>query len=138
VVTADERQQIAEWDRKDQQAYAAICLRISDNYDIYTYNTSTSKKVWDALATIFEASGPIGIINTQREFFQMFAQEGENMEEHIRKLHGLQQTLHMMGELILDCNFSNTLLRSLPKSWSMFITAVNADLPMLTSDALIA
>jgi len=46
----------------------------------------------------------------------MFAQEGENMEDHIRKLHGLQQLLHMMGELISDRNFSNMLLMSLPKS----------------------
>ena len=59
------------------------------------------------------------------------------MEEHIRKLHGLQQTLHAMGELILDRDFSNTLLTSLPKSWSTFITAVNAGLLTLTSDALI-
>jgi len=64
VVTADEWQQIAEWDQKDQQAYAAICLQISDDYIIYTHNTSTSKNVWDTLAMIFEACRPIGIINT--------------------------------------------------------------------------
>jgi len=97
----------------------------------------TSKKVWDALATIFEARGPIRIINTRHESFRMFAQEGKNMEEHIRKLCGLQQMLHMMGELISDRNFSNMLLMSLPKSCLMFIMAVNASLPMLTSDALI-
>ena len=61
--------------------------------------------MWDALTTIFEAHGPIGIINTQWEFFWTFAQEGENMEEHIRKLCGLQQSLHVMGELILDQDF---------------------------------
>ena len=99
---------------------------------------TTAKKVWDTLATIFEASGPIGIINMRREFFRTFAQEGENMEEHIRKLRSLQQMLHAMGELILDWDFSNTLLTSLPKTWSTFITAVNAGLPTLTSDALIA
>src|SRR6266481_8844133 len=128
---------MTEWDQKDQQAYVAICLRISDDYIIYTYNTTTSKGIWDALTTIFEASGPIGIINTRREFFRMFAQEGENMEEHIRKLRGLQQMLHAMGELISDQDFSNTLLTSLPKSWSTFIMAVNAGLLTLTSDALI-
>ena len=51
--------------------------------------------------TIFEASGPIGIINTQCEFFNTFAQEGENMEEHVHKLRSLQQMLHTMGELQL-------------------------------------
>ncbi len=64
TVTAVEQQEMTEWDRKDQQAYAAICLWISDDYIVYTYNTTTSKGVWDALMTIFEASGPIGIINT--------------------------------------------------------------------------
>ena len=59
------------------------------------------------------------------------------MEEHIRKLSSLQQMLHAMGELISDWDFSNMLLTSLPKSWSMLITVVNAGLPMLTSDALI-
>src|SRR6266481_2358223 len=90
-----------------------------------------------SLVTIFEASGLIGIINTRYEFLRTFAQEDENIEEHIQKLHGLQQTLHVMGELISDWDFSNTLLMSLPKSWSTFIMAVNARLLTLMSDALI-
>ena len=63
-ITATERQGIMDWEWKDQQAYAAICLRINDDYMVYTHNKSTSKGVWDALTTIFEANGPIGIINT--------------------------------------------------------------------------
>ena len=90
-ITAAEWQGIVDWEWKDQQAYAAICLRINDDYMVYTHNTTTSKGVWDALTTIFEASGPIGIINTQHEFFRTFAQEGKNMEEHVHKLCGLQQ-----------------------------------------------
>src|SRR6266481_563568 len=138
AITAAEWQEMIEWDWKDQQAYVAICLWISDDYIVYTYNMTASKGVWDALTKIFEASGLIGIINTRCKFFQTFAQEGENMEEHIRKLRGLQQMLHAMGELISDQDFSNTLLMSLPKSWSTFIMAVNAGLPTLTSDTLIA
>ena len=63
-ITVTEWQGIMDWERKDQQAYAAICLQINDDYMVYTHNTTTSKGVWNALATIFEASGPIGIINT--------------------------------------------------------------------------
>src|SRR6266481_3898951 len=73
TVTAVERQEMTEWDQKDQQAYAAICLRISNDYIVYTYNMTTSKGVWDALVTIFEASRLISIINTRREFFRTFA-----------------------------------------------------------------
>ena len=89
-ITAGERQGIVDWEQKDRQAYVAICLRINDDYMVYTHNTTTSKGVWDALATIFEASGPIGIINTRHKFFHTFAQEGETMEEHVRKLCSLQ------------------------------------------------
>ena len=64
LITAMEWQGIADWEWKDQQAYVAICLQINDDYMVYTHNTTTSKGVWDALAMIFEASGPIGIINT--------------------------------------------------------------------------
>ena len=64
AVTAAEQQSIDDWERKDQQAYAAICLQISDEYIVYTHNMTTAQKVWDTLATIFKASGPIGIINT--------------------------------------------------------------------------
>ena len=64
VVTAAEQQVIDNWEQKDQQAYAAICLCISNKYIVYTYNMTTAKKVWDTLMTNFEASGPIGIINT--------------------------------------------------------------------------
>ena len=56
MVTAAAQQSIDNWERKDQQAYAAICLQISDKYIIYTYNMTTAKKVWDTLMTIFEAS----------------------------------------------------------------------------------
>ena len=108
VVTAAEQQSIDDWEWRDQQAYVAICLRISDEYIVYTYNTTTATKVWDTLMTIFEANGLISIINTWQEFFHTFAQEGKNMKEHIRKLHGLQQMLHMMGELISDWDFSHT------------------------------
>src|SRR6266481_7319991 len=49
AITAAEWQEMIEWDQKDQQAYVAICLWISNDYIIYTYNMTTSKGIWDAL-----------------------------------------------------------------------------------------
>ena len=42
------------------------------------------------------------------------------------KLCGIQQELNAWGNYISDTEFANTLLMSLPDSWSAFITAVNA------------
>ena len=60
------------------------------------------------------------------------------MEEHIQKLCSFQKQLHALGDLIKDRDFCNVLLTSLPGSWSTFLTAINASLPMLSSDVLIA
>ena len=41
-VTNSEKRVIADWIKKDQQAFAAIRLRISNNYLVYTYGASTA------------------------------------------------------------------------------------------------
>ena len=136
-VTDSEKWAIADWMKKDQQAFAAISLRISNDYLVYTYGASTARGVWLALLTIFEARGPLGIINVRRDFFHTFVAEGGNMEEHIWKLRSLQKQLHALSDLIKDHDFCNVLLTSLPGSWSTFLTAINASLPTLSSDVLI-
>ena len=112
-VTNSEKRAIADWMKKDQQAFAAISLCISDDYLVYTYGASTACGVWLALLTIFEARGLLGIINMHQDFFCTFVAEGGNMEEHIRKLHSLQKQLHVLGDLIKDRDFCNVLLTSL-------------------------
>ena len=106
--TSHETEAIAEWNKRDQQAFATISLHISDAYLVYTHNAKTSHELWLTLAITFESKGPVGIVNTHRELFTTFAEEGANMEEHIRKLHGLQRTLHIVLEpvklLVLGMN----------------------------------
>ena len=123
-VTGPERKVIADWTRKDQQDFVAISLCISNDYLVYTYNAMMACSVWLALLTIFQARGPLGIINIHCDFFRTFAEEGTNMEEHIRKLRSLQRQLHSLGDLVTDQDFCNCLLTSLPGSWSTFVTAL--------------
>ena len=59
------------------------------------------------------------------------------MEEHIRKLHGLHQQLNVRGQAVSDEDSANTLLTSLPDTWSTFITTVNAASGMISSEMLI-
>ena len=87
---------------------------------------------------IFEVRGPLGINNVHWDFFCTFVAEGGNIEEHICKLCSLQKQLHALSNLVSDHDFCNMLLTSLPGSWSILLTAINASLPMLSSDVLIA
>jgi hypothetical protein len=38
----------------------------------------------------------------------MFTDDGANMEEHVRKFHGIQQELNARGHYISDCCDENT------------------------------
>ena len=60
------------------------------------------------------------------------------MEEHVCKLRGLHQQLNVRGQLISDKDFTNTLLTSLPDTWSPFITTINASGAAISSEVLIA
>ena len=60
------------------------------------------------------------------------------MEEHVHKLHGLYQQLNARGQLITDEDFSNTLLTLLLDTWSLFITTINANGAVITSETLIS
>jgi gag-polypeptide of LTR copia-type/Domain of unknown function (DUF4219) len=137
-IAAAEQQSIDEWRKKDRKACKEICLRVADEQLVYINHTIGAASIWTTLQAIFESKGAVGIVNLRRDFFRTFAEDGANMEEHMRKLCGIQQELNARGHYISDDDFSNTLLTSLPSSWSAFITAVNAGGGGITADVLIA
>ena len=81
--TAQECQVRAEWVKKDRKAKQEIGLWISDEYLVYIDETMTALELWTRLQGIFESKATVGVINIQREFFWMFAEDSANMEEHI-------------------------------------------------------
>ena len=94
AITEGEKQAIADWRKKDKRVKKEICLRISDEYLVYIDQTMTVSELWTGLQSIFESKAAIGVVNLRREFFRTFTEDGTNMEEHVRKLHGLYQQLN--------------------------------------------
>ena len=135
---AVERQAIADWIKKDKKTRKEIFLCISDEHQVYIDDAMTGYEIWTRLQDIFESRGAVGVVNLRREFFRTFAEDGASMEEHVRKLRGLRQELSARGQSITDSDFANTLLTSLPDSWSTFITAVNAGGIAISSNTLIS
>ena len=93
-ITTIKQQEINDWRKRDKKAKKEICLRVADEQLVYINQTMTAFAVWTSLKAIFESKGTMGIINLQWDFFQMFAEDGTNMEEHMQKLHGIQQELN--------------------------------------------
>ena len=71
---------------EERRAKREIGLCISNEYLIYIDETMTASELWTRLQGIFDLKATVGVINIWREFFQMFANDGPNMEEHIQKL----------------------------------------------------
>ena len=137
-ITAIKQQEINDWRKRDKKAKKEICLRVADEQLVYINQTMTAFAVWTSLQVIFESKGAMGIVNLQWDFFQAFTEDGANMEEHMWKLHRIQQELNVWGHYISDTEFMNTLLTSLPDSWSVFITVVNTSGITPLADVLIA
>ena len=137
-ITVIEQQEINNWRKRDKKAKKEICLRVADEQSVYINQTMTAFAVWTSLQVIFESKGAMGIINLWWDFFQTFAEDGANMEEHMQKLCRIQQELNTHGHYISNTKFANTLLTSLPDSCSAFITAVNASGIGPSADVLIA
>ena len=107
-VQAAERQAMADWAKKDKKTRKENFLRISDERQVYIDDAMTGHEIWTRLQDIFEPRGAVGVINLRREFFRTFAEDGANMEEHVRKLRGLRQELNACGQPISDSDFANT------------------------------
>ena len=138
AVTQVERMALNEWKKQDKKAKKEICLRISDEYLVYIDQITTTPELWAKLQAIFESKAAVSIVNICREFFQTFAKDGANMEEHIHKLRGLYQQLNARGQLVTDKDLANTLFTSLPEKWSSFITTINTTGMLITLEILIA
>ena len=136
-VSEGEKQAIADWRKKDKRAKKEICLRISDEYLVYIDQTMTVSELWTRLQSIFKSKAAVGVVNLHQEFFRTFTEDGANMEKHVHKLRGLYQQLNAQGQVISDADFLNTMLTSLPDSWSAFITTINAGGAGIASEILI-
>ena len=89
------QQEITDWRKKDKKAKKEICLRVTDEQLIYINQTMSAFAVWTSLQAIFESKCAMGIVNLQWDFFQTFAEDGTNMEEHVWKLHKIQRELNV-------------------------------------------
>jgi len=81
--TTKEEQLIANWELDDQQALAAILLRVSDDHVVYLHGFLTAKSTWDQLKNIFESKGSLTMTNLWCCLYRLQAVEDMLMEDHI-------------------------------------------------------
>ena len=95
-ITMAEQWEITDWKKKDKKAKKEICLEVADEQLVSINQTMAAFVVWTSLQALFKLKGAMmGIVNLWWDLFRTFAEDGTNMEEHVWKLHGIQQELNM-------------------------------------------
>src|ERR1700678_2907261 len=113
------------WRKKDRLALSMIRLRVANKMLVYITSLISAKEAWDALNSVLEAQGVLGIVLARQKLFRAQCAEGTTIEEHIRTLRSYQEELHNLGQKIDGEEFSIILLLSLPESWNVYISSID-------------
>ncbi|KAF7334044.1 hypothetical protein MVEN_02310000 [Mycena venus] len=128
---------LTEWERKQRKALAVIRLHVAEGPMAYIQWATTGVEAWNKLQSVYQPKGAINIIRLCRQIFRMACEEGENIEEHFRKLTDITGALEEYGTTISEVEFAITILTSLPDSWDTWVGSI--DLASIkTSDDIIA
>jgi len=70
----------------------------------------------------------LAIVLARRKLFRAKCEEGENIEEFLRKLQEYREELATLSAPISDDEFNITILTALPDSWDSFTSALDANI----------
>ena len=59
----------AAWKKKDRMALSTIRLRVADKMLVYVASSTTAREAWEALRSLLEAQGALGIVQARRKLF---------------------------------------------------------------------
>ena len=86
----------------------------------------TAKAVWDALKRMYEERTRMTTVELVMKFRNKRCGEGDNVRTHFQELSDLRDQLAAVGKTVDDEDFTDTLLASLPPSYSHACTSINS------------
>ena len=116
---------MARWEDQDYIACAQIRLQVKDSILAYVRSAKSAKSAWDTLQATYESKGPLGKVLARRKLFRAKCEEGENIEEFLRKLQGYREDLASLDSIINDDEFGIIILTALADSWDTFTSALD-------------
>lgn len=117
--------EIAKWKDIDDEARATLCLSVDDSQLCHIRNCRTANEVWCSLKNYHEKS----TVNMKTQLMRLICDtkmsENGDMEKHLNEINELFEKLAAIGEERLSESWRvPMILRSLPKSYDILITAL--------------
>ncbi|QRW09874.1 Retrovirus-related Pol polyprotein from transposon TNT 1-94 [Ceratobasidium sp. AG-Ba] len=115
-----------KWIKEDRKALSQIRLRVDAHALTHIQSCNYSREAWSLLMNTFQVQGTVGLIDLRRKFFSHRMTDGEDVEEHMRKMRDwFQQINIILPQAISEVDWITTLVASLPDSWDSFTQSVD-------------
>ena len=119
-------QQTADFKKQQEKTFSTLALAISPAQLYLITSYDKPKPVWDALCEHFEKNTLANKLLLKNQYFQMEMKEGSSIETHMKEMKELADRLAALGAAVLEEDQVVTLLGSLPPSYQMLVTTLEA------------
>ena len=123
----------AKYSSRKNCALATVVLSI-DPKQLYLLGDPTDpKEVWEKLAFQFQKKSWVNKLQLRRKLYSLRLREGDSMQDHVKCMTEVYDELSVVGDPIKEEDRVAHLLASLPKSFDMLVTALeaNAEVPKM-------
>ena len=131
---------LKEWLQKEAIVSQQVASTIPDSLYLKIRGKLMVKKAWDLLKSDFEKRSRIFMVDLRRSLQDERCEDNGNIRTHFDTMCTMCEDLAALGDDLNDKDFSTMLLRSLPRSYDSYRSAVTAALSVLgtklTPDAL--
>ena len=117
---------LADYRKRSQKAFSVIALAISSSQLYLVTSCEQPGQAWKALRNHFERDTLANKLLLKKRYFRSEMKEGTSVEKHLKNMKELTEQLAAIGAPIDEEDQVVTLLGSLPKSYSTFVTALQA------------
>ena len=118
--------------RRDR-ALAVIVLSVAPSLLYLIGDPKSPVEVWKKLADQFQKKSWANKLELRRKLYSLRLKEGDSVQQHIKSMTETFESLSVIGDPVSDEDRVVYLLASLPESFSMLVTAfeANADVPKM-------
>ena len=122
--------ELAEFKVKRDKALATLVLAVEPSLLYLLGEPQDPKTVWDILQGQFQKKTWANKLCLRRKLYRLKLREGGSVHEHIKELTETFNDLSVLGDKITDEDRVVHLLASLPDSYSVLVTALEAHAEM--------
>ena len=122
----DSEEKKAKFAARKDRALATVVLSVDPSLLYLLGSPEDPKAVWDKLAGQFQKKTWANKLELRRKLYALQLREGESVHEHIKTMTEIFNSLSVIGSPVSDEDRVVHLLASLPESYSMLVTALEA------------